>query len=238
MYSHAMQRPWHDIDGWLFGDIMDQKTKQRLTGAIVLVALAVIFVPIILEGPDNEWTPRSHSIPEQPQMDYRASMELEIPEQPAAPPEAAPQGAITGALGLPERTAEAPATEPLPEASTPAQGVKADPPEKPEPAASKPAETAKTPAAPATRKPEKPADDPIKGSYVQVGSVGQEMNASGQRDRLKAAGFDARLQKAEIGKGYAYRVLVGPATSRAAAEKNAASLKQKQQLAGMVIEYP
>lgn len=217
---------------------MDQKTKQRLTGAIVLVALAVIFVPIILEGPDDEWTPRSHSIPEQPQMDYRASMELDIPEQPTAPVDTAPEGAITEAFGLPEHTPEAPAAETLPEASTPKQVVKAEPPAKPEPVASKPAEPAKKIPPPAPQQPNKQAGITIKGWYVQVGSFGQEMNASGLRDRLKAAGYDARLQKAEIGKGYAYRVLVGPTTSRAAAEKNAASLKEKQQLAGMVIEYP
>ncbi len=214
---------------------MDQKTKQRLTGAIVLVALAVIFVPIILEGPDNEWTPRSHSIPEQPQMDYRASMELEIPEQVAEPVDTAPEGAITGALGLPEQTPDELATASVPEASPPKQVIKAEPPEKPEPEVSKPAQPAmKAPQA----APEKQADTTIKGWFVQVGSFGQEMNASGLRDRLKAAGYDARLQKAEIGKGYAYRVLVGPAASRAAAEKSAASLKEKQQLAGMVIEYP
>ena len=217
---------------------MDQKTKQRLTGAIVLVALAVIFVPIILEGPDNEWTPRSHSIPEQPQMDYRSSMELGIPEQPTAPADAAPEGAISEALGLPESTPEASAAETMPEASPPEQVVKAEPPEKTEPVASKPAEPVKKVPAPAPKPKKQAADTTIKGWYVQVGSFGQEMNASGLRDRLKAAGYDARLQKAEIGKGYAYRVLVGPTTSRAAAEKNAATLKKKQQLAGMVIEFP
>jgi cell division septation protein DedD len=103
--------------------------------------------------------------------------------------------------------------------------------------ASKPAEQAKQAPAPAP-KPKKQAETTFRGWYVQVGSFGQEMNASGLRDRLKAAGYDARLQKAEIGKGYAYRVLVGPTSSRAAAEKNAASLKEKQQLAGMVIEFP
>jgi len=216
---------------------MDQKTKQRLTGAIVLVALAVIFVPIILEGPDDEWTPRSHSIPEQPQMDYRASMELGIPEQPPAAVDTAPPGAITEALGLPETAAEAPAPATMPEASPPEQIVKAEPPKKPEAVASKPAEPAKKAPAPAA-KPKKQAETTFRGWYVQVGSFGQEMNASGLRDRLKAAGYDARLQKAEIGKGYAYRVLVGPTSSRAAAEKNAASLKEKQQLAGMVIEFP
>ena len=207
---------------------MDQKLKQRLTGAIVLVALAVIFVPIILEGPDDEWTPRSHSIPEQPQMDYRASMGLEMPE-----PETAVQdlsgGAITEALSLPKD--ESPTSKPPPVEAKPAPVAKAEPVVVTPKPVKKAAPTPKP-------KPAKKADSAIKGWFVQVGSFGQEMNANGLRSRLKSAGYDTRLQKIAIGKGNAYRVLVGPATSRAAAEKLAASLKSGQQLAGMVIEYP
>lgn len=206
---------------------MDQKLKQRLTGAIVLVALAVIFVPIILEGPDDEWTPRSHSIPEQPQMDYRASMGLELPDPEPADQEP-PGGAITEALNLP--TAEPPPVE-----ATPAPVSR----KTTEPVAATPKPVKKAAPAPAPKpKPAKKTDTSIKGWFVQVGSFGQELNANGLRSRLKSAGYDTRLQKIAIGKGYAYRVLVGPATSRAAAEKLAASLKSGQQLAGMVIEYP
>ena len=209
---------------------MDQKLKQRLTGAIVLVALAVIFVPIILEGPDDEWTPRSHSIPEQPQMDYRASMGLDLPE-----PETAVQepsgGVITEALSLPED--ESPASKPPPVEAKQAPTVS----KTTEPVAVAPEPVKKVAPAPKP-KPAKKADTAIKGWFVQVGSFGQEMNASGLRSRLKSAGYDTRLQKIAIGKGNAYRVLVGPASSRAGAEKLAASLKSGQQLAGMVIEYP
>jgi DedD protein len=209
---------------------MDQKLKQRLTGAIVLVALAVIFVPIILEGPDDEWTPRSHSIPEQPQMDYRASMGLELPEPETAVQEQ-PGGMITEALNLPG--AESPAIKPPPAEAKPAPVAKA------EPVVVTPKPVKKAAPAPAPKpKPAKKTEVAIKGWFVQVGSFGQEMNANGLRSRLKSAGYDTRLQKIAIGKGYAYRVLVGPATSRTAAEKLAASLKSGQQLAGMVIEYP
>ncbi|MGB5180314.1 MAG: hypothetical protein WBP44_16495, partial [Gammaproteobacteria bacterium] len=90
---------------------MDLKLKQRLTGAIVLVALAVIFVPIILEGPDDDWTPRSHSIPEQPQIDYRAGMELELPA-PVAAEQERPESAFTEALAL---------KQPVPAANQPSQ---------------------------------------------------------------------------------------------------------------------
>ena len=210
---------------------MDQKLKQRLTGAIVLVALAVIFVPIILEGPDDDWTPRSHSIPEHPQMDYRASMELELPAPETAVEEQS-GGVITEALGLSED--DSAASKPPPVEAKPAPAARKT--TEPVAVAPKPAKVVPAPA-PAP-KPAKKAAAPINGWFVQVGSFGQEMNANGLRSRLKSAGYDTRLQKIAIGKGSAYRVLVGPATSRTAAEKLAASLKSGQQLAGMVIEYP
>jgi len=64
---------------------MDQNLKHRLTGAIILVSVAVIFIPVILEGPDNEWAPLSHSIPEAPQLDYRARLDVPAPIEEPAP---------------------------------------------------------------------------------------------------------------------------------------------------------
>jgi len=46
------------------------------------------------------------------------------------------------------------------------------------------------------------------------------------------------LQDVELGKKHAYRVLVGPSTSRTEAGKQAEKLKSGQHLKGMVIEYP
>lgn len=224
---------------------MDQKLKQRLTGALVLVALAVIFVPIILEGPDNEWSPRSHSIPEQPQMDYRADMELKLPQQPAAAGVES-GGVITEALSLPADPAPTTTTAtPVASAAMPSAAPETAP--SPEPSPATPVKTAKpvSPAKPAPtpapekKKKKKSAHRPaLKGWFVQVGSFGEQMNASGLRDRLKRAGYAVRLQKVAIGGGNAYRVLVGPSGSREGAEKNAASLKSTLELSGMVIEYP
>ena len=203
---------------------MEQILKQRLIGAVVLVSLAVIFIPIILEGPDDEWTPRSHSLPDKPQLDYRADMELVLPppvqvdEQPGTTEVEVEETPLTG---------EPPVTKTIkPVAAPPAS-------------ASKPVKSETT-----TRPPAKPApsaaalSNSLKGWFVQVGSFGQEMNAKGLQDRLLASGFKAKLQEIEIGNKRAYRVLVGPSATRADAEKQAASLKSGQQLKGMVVEYP
>jgi len=203
---------------------MEQILKQRLIGAVVLVSLAVIFIPIILEGPDDEWTPRSHSLPDKPQLDYRADMDLVLP-----PPVQVDEQPDTTEVEVEETplTGEQSVTKTIkPVAAPPAS-------------ASKPAKSETT-----TRPPAKPATSAaalsksLKGWFVQVGSFGQEMNARGLQDRLVASGFKAKLQEIEIGNKRAYRVLVGPSATRADAEKQAASLKSGQQLKGMVVEYP
>ncbi|HYQ71412.1 MAG TPA: SPOR domain-containing protein, partial [Gammaproteobacteria bacterium] len=79
---------------------------------------------------------------------------------------------------------------------------------------------------------------PPPGWYIQVGSFSQRMNADGLRDRLQAAGHKTRLQTINIGKAQVYRVLVGPATSRASAEQVSSRLAKQQQIKGIVIEYP
>ena len=205
---------------------MEQRLKQRLIGAIVLVSLAVIFIPIILEGPDDEWTPRSHSIPEQPQMDYRADMELELPPETPVVDETVAMEVISQELAESEPR---PALEAVKEETVP---VKLPEPGK----APEPVKAAPKPAPPV--KQAVPKTEPLKGWFVQVGSFGQEMNARGLRDRLATAGFQVRLQDVELGKKHAYRVLVGPSTSRTEAGKQAEKLKSGQHLKGMVIEYP
>jgi cell division septation protein DedD len=80
---------------------MDTKLKQRLIGAVVLIALAVIFLPMLIKGPapDSGVSNVSTDVPAAP-----ASGEYETRELPlVAPPGGTPQG---GATGMPSATAE------------------------------------------------------------------------------------------------------------------------------------
>jgi len=73
---------------------MEPALKQRLIGAMVLVALAVIFLPMLIKGP----APASGAsdvpltLPDQPQ----GSGELETRELPLVTPGDAPQGGVVG----------------------------------------------------------------------------------------------------------------------------------------------
>jgi DedD protein len=202
---------------------MEQKLKQRLVGAIVLVSLAVIFVPIILEGPDDEWSPRSQGIPEPPRMDYGVDMELALP--PVEPPETGEVEPMEPAE--PQEPVAAPVVVPPVPVAQPTEPVKPVPPP--------PTQPSPPPAAP-DKNTSLPAPPP--GWYIQVGSFSQRMNAEGLRERLQAAGHTTRLQTINIGKAQVYRVLVGPADSRASAENQKSRLATQQKIKGIVIEYP
>ena len=195
---------------------MEQQLKQRLTGAIVLVSLAVIFIPVILEGPRDEWAPRDHTIPEPPDLGYHTPMDLPTPvtrdEKPRDPP--VEEIAVEAVPG------ETPVPLPVPEIAEQEQAVpvKPQPPEEKSVAVSAREQTL------------------ANGWYVQVGSFSKLENASSLRDQLRSDGLDAHLQSVKADKGTSYRVLVGPSQTRSIAEKLQIKLVAGQKLGGIVIE--
>jgi DedD protein len=210
---------------------MEQTLKQRLVGAIILVSLAVIFIPIILEGPDDDWSPRGTNMPEPPRMDYGADMELALPpvetlevEESEAGESGEPEESIVVAAPAPAQVVAPPAAQPAEHAEPAAPAAQST--------------TARAPEKTAAEKKTGSLPEPPPGWYIQVGSFSQRMNAEGLRDRLQAAGHTTRIQTINIGKAQVYRVLVGPATSRANAEEKSARLAAQQQIKGIVIEYP
>lgn len=189
---------------------MDQNLKHRLTGAIVLVSLAVIFIPVILEGPDNEWTPLSHGIPESPQLDYKARIDLLREIETPVP--------VKRTLKVEQKPAY--------KAAEPARIKAVAPLPTPEP---QPVAREKAAAAEA---------EALRGWYVQVGSFSSEKNASGLSKRLQASGYDARFQKLASKKGTLYRVIVGPDKSREMAQKTRDLLADEFKLQGILITNP
>jgi len=212
---------------------MEQRLKQRLVGAIVLVSLAVIFIPIILEGPGDDWAPRNHGVPEPPRMDYGVDMDLALPQEEQAEREEADDASLQ-----PETVAAPMTAAPVPQPPEPV--TRPEPERKPEPVATTPATPVKPPPAPVVAPAARSAPHalPPAGWYIQVGSFSQRLNAEGLRDRLQAAGHATQLQTINIGKAQVYRVLVGPAKTRSLAERQNSQLEKQQKLKGIVIEYP
>jgi len=75
------------------------------------------------------------------------------------------------------------------------------------------------------------------GFIVQVASTKNQAEAKRLADKLTAKGFVASSERADLGaKGIWYRVVTGPYTDQATAEKAAAQLK-KQKFAAMVRKF-
>ncbi|MEG2939974.1 MAG: SPOR domain-containing protein [Thermomonas sp.] len=96
---------------------MDTSLKQRLVGAVVLVALAVIFLPMLVKGPapDSGVSDVPLDVPAEPD----AADGMVTQDLPLVAPAGAPEG---GATGMPTTVAE-PAAQPVQEGAFPASAA-------------------------------------------------------------------------------------------------------------------
>lgn len=210
---------------------METPLKQRLIGAAVLAALAIIFLPMLLKGPDIR-EPDATEVPLS--MPQAPNQEFETRELPLTAPDAiAPPG---GVLGM------APAPAPAPAPAAPAADAQAPddlavegqtpPPAEAEAVGALPAMP--TPATPTLAKsavptPAKPAAAPAPasadnaavagGNYVvSVGSFSNLGNAEALAGRLRAARLPVTADRVALAAGPALRIRVGPYADRASAE--------------------
>lgn len=225
--------------------------KHRIIGAIVLVALAVIFVPMIL---DNGSPPPPAGAAKPPATPGSAAdtrvvvAPVPVSGQPPAPPTAPTVGPATRTSGAMPPAPAAPASPPPkivanPLALPPLPPVPAEKPAAPE--APKPPPPAPPPPAPPPPKPVAP--EPAKptpvarvdrGWIVQVGVFGQPTNARRLRERLKQQGFPAELDDTTVDNAPALRVRVGPYADSAAAKSAQGRIQRELDIKGVVLAYP
>lgn len=191
--------------------------KQRIIGALVLISLAVIFVPMVFDEPHSERTSTSINIPEEPPFP-----EVEAPESDIAPPpsyqqnQASSQEPATQDFKIVEndepaaQSASSNSGSAEPEVTKPA----APEPSKPEPMASK------EPEAPVrTKQTEAEFTRSLKGAWVvQLGSFGNSDNARGLRDEVREKGYNSHLQEVVRGDNTLTRVFSGPFSEKSKAE--------------------
>jgi DedD protein len=221
---------------------MDFVLKQRLVGAVVLVALGVIFIPMLLEGPDDTLVPELDQLPEL--VDPAPSRPLEafptmdtLPVSPDTSVLAADAAPDAEPVPEPEPLAE---PEPEPEAQAEAQAevqggpVAAESGVQPAPVA-EPAAQEQQPAHAADAEPEA---GPLGSWVVQVGSFSSQQNAIGLRDKLRDGDFTTQVEKVRVAGKTHYRVRVGPFLERGEAEQKRKQLADKFKLSGRVLSYP
>jgi len=223
---------------------VDNTMKQRMVGAIVLVALAVIFIPMLLEDkePPVDAVKLEKQIPREPSTDYRTDL---IPTEKEAE-EAAIDSRTTMEIPLetitePERPPELPETEEELEATAIEEARKEEwviVEEKPETALEKRA-TEAVESAPKTEVPavvETPPAVPIgKGWTIQAGSFGQKANAEKLMANLKLKGMPAYLSEIKVQDKTLYRVRIGPIESKQKAEQQLQDVEKNFRLKGAIL---
>ncbi|HET7063288.1 MAG TPA: SPOR domain-containing protein, partial [Rudaea sp.] len=203
---------------------MDSGLKQRLLGAAVLVALAIIFVPMFLGNapPKPDSAIQNLDIPPLPERKFETRTLAIEPPAGTAPPTAAP---AKPADKLPTVDTKAPSTFEAPDAdkSIKAPATAATPPEKapataetrPVPAEAKPP-VAETPAAPGGR------------FSINLGVYADQGHADALVAKVTKLGFVAYSESTEYQGKSAQRVRVGPFADRAAAESARLKIKQAE----------
>ena len=203
---------------------MDFLLKQRLVGAVVLVALGVIFIPMLLEGPNSELVPEMEPLPEL--TGQRSSMELgDFPDAGDVPVEA-DVAVVQADIAVPPNPGDE--LQPQPNETAEVEIAAPEPKVEPLPVPPKPA---------TTPEPAKPAG-PLGNWVVQMGSFSSEQNALRLRDKLRKAGFVTQVEKVRVDAKSLYRVRVGPYLERAEADRDQAKLDKQLNLKGRVLSYP
>lgn len=221
---------------------MDKRLRQRLIGAAVLIALAVIFLPMLLTGRGSNTVSKKIELPPEP--DYHFTNNN---LQPAAPE--APQRSITSLSVIPDTGTMAPPSKATMPGNVP-QPVTSSvpnptPPKSPAnlPLKSKTVQLVSTPAKPVRSIPPprsvtSPVGKPVVSAWVvQVASLVDDHAAERLRERLLERGFPAYIDRySNHDKNY-FRVRVGPRLSHAEAEKIQMRIQQSLKLKGMVVPY-
>ena len=203
---------------------MDKRTRQRLTGIVLLLILAAVLAPFVFRSPEQIRNALDMSIPAAP--DYQAvTVEPVVSEEVAAEADErieADRQAVEEAARE-HLDDEAPADSGAGESALAESGQE-------------PQETADAPVPPQ----EEPSDSPVlAGFVVQVGSYGNADNATSLVEKLKDAGYRA-YSEADMHDGKPiHRVMVGPEIRKQDAEQTRQALADDSRfkLKGLVRIY-
>ncbi|WP_085625291.1 MULTISPECIES: SPOR domain-containing protein [unclassified Pseudomonas] len=213
--------------------VLDKGMKQRMVGALVLVALAVIFLPMLFSREDE-----------------MRQVHVEAPQAPAMPslpevkvePVAVPEPQV-----IPEEPQQAPVVvdESTAPASAPSQPITPSPQTQPQvqvqaqvqPQPAKPqAPVAKVEPQPAA-KPPAPSKIDVNGLPVswsiQLASLSNRAGAEKLQQTLRSQGYNAYIRSASG----MNRVYVGPLIERAEAERVRDAINRQNSLKGFVVRF-
>jgi DedD protein len=189
---------------------MDEDAKRRLVGAAVLVALMVIFVPMLVDHNQDPEFGDPIVIPNPPAFDRPFDAPVDPDVQPLALPRADDQASVDLRPGAIPR-------DPQPQVGfTPSAGEPSSP---------------GSVAAPA------PVPPGVESWVVQVASLSAPDAAQRLQNELRQNGYPAFIEQAKVGGTTYYRVRVGPEVDRARAERLATDIKAQTGGSPLVQQY-
>lgn len=194
-----------------------------MIGAAVLVMLAVIFIPMILDDSgDTSIAITESNIPERPEESFNSRI-VPIKESDMTPVE------VTS-----------PPAEPLEEVELIDEVVEEVAASDIEPVIERTVKVEEKPASTENR--EQPeSESKAMGTtawVVQLGSFGSEENALGLNKKLRAKGYPSFIEPLKKTGGTVYRVRVGPELLRSEAQALQKKILDGMKLEGIVVRYP
>ncbi|KSF21384.1 cell division protein [Pseudomonas aeruginosa] len=206
--------------------LLERGLKQRIVGALVLIALAVIFLPMLFTREDEsrqvvvEAPPR----PQAPAMPSVEVQPTEVPELQPGEEDIAPEIVEEGssaAAGQPSQPIGGlPATQPAPQAQ-----AASPPPSQPQPPAAPPSPP------PAEKRLD--ANNLPQSWSVQLASLSNRARAEELQKTLRSQGYNAYIRSFDG----MNRVFVGPVIQRAEADRLRDQLSKQQKLNGFVVRF-
>lgn len=210
---------------------MERIVKERLVGAAVLMAAAIVLIPEMLSGPDRE--PQA-ALPAQSRSDGPIkTYTIDLSQSPTAQP--TPAVVENRAPPPEEAPAPQPPSESQPATSQPAGGDQAKP-EVPQQSAAVVEPTTAAPARVTPRPLASEAVAPTSGQWaVQVGSYARAATAERLAKQLRDQGQSAFVMPVKSGGTTLYRVRIGPLQDRASAE---AVLRDVKSPGAAIVAHP
>ncbi|MDT3423890.1 DedD protein [Pseudomonas protegens] len=212
--------------------MLDNVYKQRMVGALVLVALAVIFLPMLFSREDEQ--PHvTVDVPSAPQAAAMPQVQVEpvvVPE-----PQVLPEGSVPADEHEPV-VQQAPSTPIAPApvvAPAPTVASKPAPVAKPAPTPAPVPPQSVASAKPDTSQSRVDANGLSVSWSVQLASLSSRESAENLQKTLRSQGYNAYIRSAE-GKN---RVFVGPLIERAEADRLRDLLGRQHNLKGFVVRF-
>ncbi|MBH4380275.1 SPOR domain-containing protein [Pseudomonas aeruginosa] len=202
--------------------LLERGLKQRIVGALVLIALAVIFLPMLFTREDESRQVVVEA-PPRPQSPAMPSVEV----QPTEVPELQP-----GEEGIAPEIVEEGSPAAAGQPSQPIGGLPATPPATQPPAQAQAPAASLPPSQPPAEK-RLDANNLPQSWSVQLASLSNRARAEELQKTLRSQGYNAYIRSFDG----MNRVFVGPVIQRAEADRLRDQLSKQQKLNGFVVRF-